>query len=459
MESKMEKEIKKLINKGESNTLEFKESLRLKDEVGETVSAFSNTDKGIILVGVSDSGRVVGVQIGKNTVEDIANFIKQYTDNHVYPKITSEIVDSKDILVINVEESDEKPVFFKSKAYKRIGKSTHKLSASEIRKLAKESTRSLWDEQICEDSMLSDIDKRKVHWYLEEREEHRNISKTLKISLKKFLENIKAVKNGKPTNAGILFFSKEPLIKIISAQLRVVRIKGTFIANTILDRLDCEGTLWEMIEQAEGFFKKHINFMGFRTEKSFQRDDRFDIPVKALRELMINALIHRDYETNADVRVFIFDDRVEIINPGSFPKGVTPKNPRHEPVNKILSQYMYDIGFIEKYGSGITAVRSMLMKNGNKEQKYVIHEMETKAIVYSQVYEKRLNNKSSVESSVKSSVKILGLIKENKEMSIPQIASFLKLSTRAVEKNIANLKKKGLLKRVGPAKGGYWEAK
>ena len=73
-----------------------------------------------------------------------------------------------------------------------------------------------------------------------------------------------------------------------------------------------------------------------------------DIDEKALRELIINALIHRDYETTADVRVFIFDDRIEIINPGHFPEGVTPTNPLHKPVNKILSQYMYDIGLIEK---------------------------------------------------------------------------------------------------------------
>ena len=105
-----------------------------------------------------------------------------------------------------------------------------------------------------------------------------------------------------------------------------------------------------MVEQAEFFLRKHINFMGIRTEKSFQREDKFDIPIKALRELMINALIHRDYETTADVRVFILDDRVEIINPGHFPKGVTPSKPKHEPVNRTLSQYMYDIGFIEKYG-------------------------------------------------------------------------------------------------------------
>src|SRR3989338_5211408 len=132
----------------------------------------------------------------------------------------------------------------------------------------------------------------------------------------------------------------------------------------ILDRLDGRGVLWEMVEQIEEFLKKHINFMGFRTEKSFQREDKFDIPIKAIRELIINALIHRDYETTSDVRVFIFDDRVEIINPGAFPKGVTPSKPLHKPVNRLISQYMYDIGFIEKYGSGIITVKALLKGNG-----------------------------------------------------------------------------------------------
>jgi len=129
--------LSKLVEKGETQGVEFKESLVLKDEIGEAVSAFSNSGGGLILVGVGDKKEIVGVQTGKKTVEDMANYLKTHTDNHVFPKILVEELEGKKIVVVEVSESKEKPVFFKGRAYVRVGASRHKLSASEIRKLAK----------------------------------------------------------------------------------------------------------------------------------------------------------------------------------------------------------------------------------------------------------------------------------------------------------------------------------
>ena len=162
-----EKELLKLIEKKESQTLEFKESLALKEEIGEAVSAFSNTTSGIILVGVKDTGNIRGAEIGTTTLEGLANYLKQNTDNQVYPKMTVETIGGKKVLLIEVSEAGEKPVFFRGSAYKRIGRSNHKLSASEIRKLAKESgKRAYWDEETCEGAGLKDIDAKRVKSFL-----------------------------------------------------------------------------------------------------------------------------------------------------------------------------------------------------------------------------------------------------------------------------------------------------
>ena len=107
-------EIKKLIECEENQKMEFKESLKLLDEIGETISAFSNTNSGIILIGVSDSGKVIGVSIGKNTIEELANYIKRNTDPQIYPSIKVKELEDKKILLIEVSESKEKPVFFGS---------------------------------------------------------------------------------------------------------------------------------------------------------------------------------------------------------------------------------------------------------------------------------------------------------------------------------------------------------
>jgi len=112
--------IEELIERGETQSLEFKESSGLKDEIGETVSAFSNSDGGTVIVGVSNSGGVHGVDIGKNTLEELANYIKRNTDPQVFPSVKIQEIGGKNVVMVEVEESAEKPVFFKNHGYKNI---------------------------------------------------------------------------------------------------------------------------------------------------------------------------------------------------------------------------------------------------------------------------------------------------------------------------------------------------
>jgi ATP-dependent DNA helicase RecG len=157
----------KLISDGENERLEFKESLRLKEEICQAVYAFSNANGGSILIGVSDDGTIIGVDFGRNTLEELANYIKRNTDPAIFPSMRVEKIEKKDIVMIEVKESAEKPVFFKNHAYKRVGKTTQRISSSELRKLAKESgERVYWDEQVCEDAKVEDIDREKVKWFL-----------------------------------------------------------------------------------------------------------------------------------------------------------------------------------------------------------------------------------------------------------------------------------------------------
>jgi ATP-dependent DNA helicase RecG len=149
--------IEELIDKGESQDLEFKEPLR-----GETASAFSNSDGGTIIIGVFDDGGVSGVDIGKDTLEELANYIKRNTDPQVFPSVKILERGGKNVVLVEVTESAEKPVFFKNHCYKRVGKTNQMISSSELRKLAKESGEKIyWDERVCEDASLEDVDGEK----------------------------------------------------------------------------------------------------------------------------------------------------------------------------------------------------------------------------------------------------------------------------------------------------------
>ena len=383
------KELKKLISQGESEKLEFKKSAADWKAIIETVAAFSNSRGGKIIIGVADSLKSAGIKVGKNTVENLTNQILQNTDPKVHPRITIKKINSESVIIIEVKESPDHLVLAFGRPFKRVGKSTVKMSKDEYEAmiLEKHKNKLYFDSQICKEADLNDIDREKVKWYIQRKEEKREVKKPKKMEIETLLLNAGAAKNtGKkimPTNAGILFFAKNPQRFILQSQLRIAIFAGKTFTRDFLDKLDCSGSLWEIIENAEKFVRKNSRIFGFRTEFDFKRIDKLEYPLKAIREAIINAVTHRDYRKSADTRVLIFNDRIEIVNSGSFPKGVTPQNPRHVPVNPTLCQLMYDVGFIEKYGTGIYMMKETCEEYGIPEPEYEMSEVETKLTFYS----------------------------------------------------------------------------
>jgi ATP-dependent DNA helicase RecG len=351
-----EKEIEKLIKRGESRNLEFKESLSVKDEIGESISAFSNSCNGKILIGISNSGEIKGVQIGEKTIEGLANFIKQNTDNSIYPDIKVEKINNKNIIIIEVKEADEKPVFFRGKAYKRIGNSNHKLSASEIRKMAKESTKSYWDEQICEEARLEDIDENKVMWFLKKAREERGLKIEENISTKEILMKLRLLKNEKLTNTAILLFGKEPQKFFLQAEAKCIRFKGNKPVKPYIDFQTISGSVFDVVNGIEDFVLKNIKKAIWLIPGKIERAERYEYPSEAIREAVVNAVAHRDYESVSKIQVRIFDDYLEIWNPGKLPEGWTVEKlkQKHEsiPKNPLLFKQLSWVKYVEDVGGG-----------------------------------------------------------------------------------------------------------
>ncbi len=314
-----EEKLQKLIA-GETHSVEFKESLCLINEIGQAVSAFSNTNGGIILVGVKDNGKILGVQIGKKTLEDLANYIKTNTDNHAFPKISVTDVDGKNVVIVEVRESDEKPVFFKEKTYIRMGKSKHKLSASEIRKLAKDSGEMVyWDERACKKADLKDIDWDFVKEFFIPKYESA-IKKKVAGSDKDLLEALGCIKDNKPTNAGIILFGKNPQEFFRNSYIALARYKGYKEGAERLDYKEFTGNPIKQIDNCDGYIKEHISTMSRLHPYKAEREDIHEYPLFSIRELIVNAVCHRDYsEERTKIIIKMFEDRVEFYNPGGLP--------------------------------------------------------------------------------------------------------------------------------------------
>ena len=249
-------DLKQHIAQGENATTEFKENFD--QEAIETAAAFANTSGGTIFIGVSDSGEIRGITIGKETLRNWSNRIFQATEPPVDIEIGVVDVEGKSVLWIRVAECSIKPVSVKGRCYKRVGNSNRVMAPQEIARMHLNTTGHTWDGLLAANAGSDDIDPQKVQWYLTRREEIRNVAIPQDMGVIELLGNINGVSDeGTPTHAGLLFFSKHPQRRFFyNAQLRVVRFKGTSVTHPVIDRLECTETLWENVNAAEEFIRK-----------------------------------------------------------------------------------------------------------------------------------------------------------------------------------------------------------
>jgi len=348
--------LEKIVLHGESETVEFKESLQLKDEIGESISSFSNSKGGTILIGISDKREIRGVQIGRKTVTDLAEYIKRNTDPQIFPEIKVCEADNRKIISIRVKESSEKPVFFKSYAYKRVGDTNQRISSSEIRRLAKESGgKTYWGEQICEGASLKDINEEKIRWFLKEARDERNLNIPIDTPVDEVLMRLNASRNGKPTNASILLFGEKPQNFFLQAEVRCVRFEGNEPVKPFIDMKIISGSVIEQVDKSLSFVLEHIPKRVWLAGR-VQREERYQYPPDAVREAIVNAVCHRNYEEKGNVQIRIFNDYMEVWSPGELPEPLMPedlkKTHKSIPRNPLIARQFFWIRFIEEVGTG-----------------------------------------------------------------------------------------------------------
>jgi ATP-dependent DNA helicase RecG len=365
-------EIRQLISQGEGQQLEFKRSLAELETAVRTVTAFANTDGGVILFGVQTSGEIIGIDLGQTTKERIANQINDATDPVIYPSIEFVTVDGRAVIVVRVDPGDNRPYLFKGRAFKRVGATDVQLSRDEYEKLLLSRPGVEFDRQPIAQARYTDLDEQRIHWYLKQRSEKRGVA-VPDLPLPDLLLGMGAVveQAGQliPTRAGVLFFGKNPQAWIPYSQVRIARFQGASTTHFI-DRADLQGTLPEMIDAAEQFIRRNTRLAAKIV--GFRRREVTEYPFEAIREALCNAVCHRDYRLEgAEVRIMVFADHIEVNSPGGLPSGVTLTNIERKHVlrNPLIANYLYDIFYIEKWGTGIARMRRLMREHGLAEPK------------------------------------------------------------------------------------------
>jgi len=366
--------LRALISKTESETLEFKKSPGEHKEIIETISAFSNTKGGRIIIGVSKSGKLFGVELGKDTIERLSNQISQNTDPKIHPRITVEKIKGKSIIIIEVKESPDHLVLAFGRPYKRVGKSAMRMSKDEYENLIleKHKEKIQFDTQICLRATLKDVDKEKLRWFLRKAKAERNYNIDPETPIKEALSRLILIQDDKRlSNTAILLFGKDPQRFFPQVKIRAARFKGTAGLDYI-DMKVLEGAIPELREKAMKFIMEHIRHGVFFDAN--RRYDKWEYPLRALEEVLNNALAHRDYFSNAEIQLSIYDDRIEVWNPGELPKPLTPGDLKRKhksiPRNKTLADKLFLIKYIEQWGKGTNRIIEEMLENNLPEPEF-----------------------------------------------------------------------------------------
>ncbi len=316
-------ELKQIVSMGEDSYHQFKEDIKNSDSLASEMVAFSNSKGGKILIGVSNRGDLVG--LSPKDVDRINQLISNSASQQVRSPITVHtqnilVAPERIIIILSVQEGINKPYFDNHGViWLKNGSDKRRInSKEELQRLFQEAGLVYADEGPTKagladlnTALLFDFVKKFYHIELPE-----SPSERLKI-----LENMSLAQNGHLNLAGLLLFGYQPQMYKPTYIIKAVRFLGLNITDRYQDSEDLQGPLSTVFESALGFIMRNLHKI--QNQKSVNSVGDPEVPQAVFEELLVNALIHRDYLINAPIRLFIFDDRIEIISPGFLPNHLT----------------------------------------------------------------------------------------------------------------------------------------
>ena len=471
-------ELYDLISCDESYRIERTVSTSNMDKFQEAICAFANDlpggrKKGYLLIGVSDDGFISGLTVDDTLMKRISG-IRSAGNILPLPVMTTEKIctEQGDVLVVEVTPSFDTPVRYKGRTYVRIGPRRDIASAEEERILSERCAASLptFDTHPCRNAKLDDIDVNVIQKEYLPRAMDPEVLRNDRRSLEEQLASLHLynVQWNCPTNAAVIMFGKYPKYFMPGAYIQYVRFKGNDNGGEILNERRFEGGLYTVLPQLENFIRDGIVTKRPVPVSILREKDVLNYPFKALRELMMNAVMHRDYQSNMPVRLYQYDRHIEVMNPGGLYGQARPENfPNvNDYRNSVVAEMMRTLNYVNMFNHGVREVQDQLHENENPPAKFnvdyltafsvIVRESDDDVLV-DNVRVGDLGDKTTQKSREKSREKILRIITKNQNVTIAELSEEMGISIKAVEKHIKNLKNEKILRRVGPDKGGHWE--
>ena len=368
-------QLKKLISELELDNIERTTSVNNMDKFCEAVCAFANDlpnhrQPGYLLMGVKNDGYLSGLTV---TDEILKNLGGIRSDGNVQPMphltVFKHSLEGGDVAVVEVFPSDLPPVRFKGRVYIRVGPRKGIANEQEERVLTERRVAMArsFDARPCTEAQLDDLALGQFDAYRRQvvdaetiEANHRPITQQL-ASLRLYDDQ-----RGNPTHAGILLFGKNPRFYLPGAYVQYLKLPGVDLTDVPDDQAEISGDLHSVLSALEGRLKLLIQ-TAMKPVSPLEEKLLPNYPEWALRELLMNAVMHRNYNSNSPIRFYAFRDHIEIQSPGGLYGEATPENfpTRNSYRNPIIAEAMKSLGFVNRFGYGVQRAQALLSQNGN----------------------------------------------------------------------------------------------
>jgi ATP-dependent DNA helicase RecG len=368
-------EITALLEDLESDRVERTVSETDTDKFARAVCAFANdmpgrAEPGVLLVGARDDGTLAGATVTDALLQRLGAL---RSDGNILPlpslRVYRAVLPGGELAVVEVDPSDLPPVRYKGRVCIRVGPRRADANEQEERILSERRTAraATFDVYPIAGAGVSELSRRLFDDYWTSTVP----AEVVEANHRTFEERLASMRffdlhRGVATVAGIVLFGVNPTYHLPGARVTFLRFEGTSMASRPVDALDASGDLRSVVEAVEQKTRAH-NRVAPVAGAGFQERTVADYPEVALRELFLNAVIHRDYQSNSPVRFYWFDDRIELQNPGGLYGIVTAATleKRNDYRNPVVAEAMKNLGYVNKFGYGIQRAQAELAANGN----------------------------------------------------------------------------------------------
>lgn len=430
----------------ESSTVEWKREIPHNDQIIKTVIAFCNHHGGKIVMGVANSGEILGISQEEieETMEFLDKAIHEACHPPIIPRVYAQRFEERTLLIIEVSPGMSKPYFRKAEGldrgtYIRLGRSTLRATPDMIEELRWQSTGIDFETLPNHRATKEDLDEEALQYFLDHRKNHAKAPCTDPV-LRSY--SLLALEHSKfyPTQAALLLFGKHPQLFLTEAMILCTHFQGISGREAIAS-VDCEGTLFNQFKQAYSFILSRL-YKSFKIRKA-KREEKLEIPEVAIREGLLNAIVHRNYHIKGPTKVAIYDDRVEIFSPGTFVVPFDPKNLKTGVTclrNPVICKVFREAGYVEKLGTGLITIFDSYEKANLAEPQLVEGENFIKLI---------LPRKSNRKRSVSQKDELSQLFSASLEVSLSDVQRILKISRATATRKMNQWIEQGKVERMG----------